>query len=83
MEELTLAIRGVPKLGIFALIPIFLSGYYIFVTDASSRSKSIIAVLLVLSFVVLFSVLSYWLMVLLLQVAIGIYIIFYLAWTRK
>jgi hypothetical protein len=83
MEELTLAIRGVPKLGIFSLIPIFLSGYYIFVTDASSRSKSIIVLLLVLSFVVLFVVPGYWLLVLLLQAAIGIYIIFYLAWTRK
>ena len=83
MEEISLVIRSFPRLAILAVLPMLLGGYYIFVTDASLSSKSIVAVLLVLSLIALFVVPAYWLWVLLLQVAIGIYIVFYLAWTRE
>lgn len=83
MEEITLVIRGFPRLVWLALLPMLLGSYYVFVTDASSSSKSIVAIVLVLSVVALFAVPTYWLWVLLLQVAVGIYIVFYFARTRR
>ena len=59
-------------------MPILLSGYFIFVTDASSSSKSVVAVLLVLSLATLFAVPAHWLWPLPLQVAVGIYVVFLL-----
>lgn len=82
MEELFLVIRGFPRLWA-AVIPILLAGYYVLLTDASSGSKSIVAVLLILSIVTLFVLPSYWLWALLVQVALGIYVVLYLAWNRE
>ncbi len=83
MEELLLVIRGAPRVWFGDLAAICLVVYYIFVTDASLNSKAIVAVLLAVSLVVLFVKPSYWLWVLLLHVAVGIYIGFCLAWKRQ
>ena len=83
MEEIFFVVRGFPRLWLGALLPIFLGAYYIFVLDASSSSKSIVAVLLLLSLVMLLALPAYWLWALLLQIAVGIYIAFYLAWKRQ
>jgi hypothetical protein len=65
---------------IWYAVVLSLGAYYVFVTDASSYSKTIISVLLMASFAALFVIPSYWFLVLLLHTAIGIYVIFYLAW---
>jgi len=82
MEELALVIGSFSRLWIGALIPLFLGCYYVFVTDASLNSKLVVAVLLLVSLAVLFALPSYWLWVLLLQVAVGLYVGFFLAWKR-
>jgi len=84
MDEFLLVIRAFPKVWVWDLVAISLLGaYYIFVTDASSSSKTIVAALLTASPVALFLKPNYWLWVLLLHVAVGIYIVFYLAWKRE
>ena len=65
------------------LLPLLLGGYYVFATDATTRSKAIVAVLLFVSFTSVFLVPAYWLWALLLQIVIGIYVVFYLAWKRQ
>jgi uncharacterized membrane protein len=82
MDEITLVIRGFPRFAWIALLPLLLGCYYIFVTEATTSSKSIIAAVLVLSLIILLAVPSYWLWILLLQTAVGIYVVFYLAWNR-
>ena len=64
-------------------IPLLLGVYYLFVSDASSRSKSVVGALLVLSLVLMFAVPTYWLWALLTQIGVGIYIAFYLTFTRQ
>jgi hypothetical protein len=84
MDEFLLVIQAFPRMWIWDLMAISLLGtYYLLVTDASSRSKRIIAALLAASFVTLFIKPNYWFWVLMSHVAVGIYIIFYLAWTRE
>jgi hypothetical protein len=82
MEELNFLIRGFPRAWAGALVPVILGGYYIFVTDASLTSKSVVGFLFAISLVVVFAAPIYWLWVLLLQVAVGVYIAFYLAWRK-
>ena len=65
------------------LLPLMLGGYYVFVTEATTRSKAIVAVLLLVSFASMFVVPVYWLWALLLQIGVGVYIAFYLAWKRQ
>ena len=65
------------------LLPLMLGGYYVFVTEATTRSKAIVAVLLLVSFTSMFIVPVYWLWALLLQIVVGVYITFYLAWKRQ
>ena len=65
------------------LLPLMLGGYYVFVTEATTRSKAIVAVLLLVSFTSMFIVPVYWLWALLLQIVVGVYIAFYLAWKRQ
>jgi hypothetical protein len=74
---------GMPRSLLGAFIPVLLSIYYIFVTDVSPKSKSIVAVLLMLSLITVFVAPAHWLWVLWLQVAVGIYIAFYLIWERR
>ena len=83
MEEPNLIIGGFPRAWMGTFAPIFLGGYYIFVTDASLSSKLVVGSLLGLSLLVVFAVPTYWLWVLLLQIAVGIYIVFYLAWKKR
>jgi O-antigen/teichoic acid export membrane protein len=75
--------EGIPFRFAVPVLPILLGGYYVFVTDASSISKSFVTVLLVLSVAMLFATPSYWLWALLVQVAVGIFVAFYLAWKRQ
>jgi hypothetical protein len=75
--------EGIPFRFAVPVLPILLGGYYVFVTDASSISKSIVTVLLVLSVATLFAMPSYWLGALLVQIAVGIYVAFYLVWKRQ
>jgi O-antigen/teichoic acid export membrane protein len=75
--------EGIPFRFAVPVLPILLGGYYVFVTDASSISKSFVTVLLVLSVAMLFAAPSYWLWALLMQVAVGIFVAFYLAWKRQ
>ena len=65
------------------LLPLMLGGYYIFVTEATTRSKAIVAVLLLVSFASMFVVPVYWLWALLLQIGVGLYIAFYLVGKRQ
>jgi len=84
MEGISQLINILPsRVVIGAVLPMMLGGYYVFATDASSSSKLVLAGLLVLSLIALLAVPPIWLWVLLLQVAVGIYIVFYLAWTRE
>jgi len=64
-------------------LPILLAAYYISVTSASPNSKIIVAVLFGLSFATFFLIPAYWLGGFLLQVAIGIYIAFYLIFEKQ
>ena len=59
-----------------------LGAHYLFLTEASPRSKTIIANLLTASFVTLFIRPNYVFGVLLSHVAVIIYIALYLAWIR-
>ena len=61
------------------LLPLMLGGYYVFVTEATTRSKAIVAVLLLVSFTSMFVVPVYRPWALLLQIGVGVYIAFYLA----
>ena len=65
------------------LLPLMLGGYYVFVTEATTRSKAIVAALLFVSFTSMFAVPVYWLWALLLQICVGVYITFYLALKRQ
>lgn len=65
------------------LIPILLGTYYIFVTDASSRSKAVVGIVLVLSFSSIFAVPAYWIWAVLTQIAVGLYVAFYLTFKRR
>jgi len=81
MDELLLVIRVFPIAWVGDFLAISLLGaYYIFATDASSSSKTIVVALLAASVVALFVKPNYWLWVLLSQVAVGIYIVFYRVW---
>ena len=83
MDELLLIIRAAPIMWLGDLVAILLGAYYIFATDASSSSKTIVAALLAASLAALFVKPNYWLWVLLSHVAVGMYVIFYLAWKRQ
>ena len=65
------------------LIPLLLGAYYVFVTDASSRSKAIVGIVLLLSFLSIFAVPTYWIWALLTQIAVGLYVAFYLTFKRR
>ena len=65
------------------LLPLMLGGYYVFVTEATTRSKAIVAVFLLVSFISMFTVPAYWLWSLLLQIGVGVYIAFYLVWKHQ
>ncbi len=80
MDGLTLLVEGFP-LKTYLILPLLLVGYHIFLTDASPRSKVTIAGLFVLSLAALVVVPRYWLGVLIWQVAVGVYIVFYVRWT--
>jgi energy-converting hydrogenase Eha subunit G len=75
--------EGITVRPFVSLIPLLLGGYYLFVSDASSRSKGVVGALLVLSFVLMFAVPTYWLWALLAQIGVGIYIAFYLTFKRQ
>lgn len=64
------------------LLPLLLGGYYVFITEATTRSKSVVAVLLCVSLTSMFAVPVYWVWALLLQICVGVYIAFYLALKR-
>ena len=84
MEEISELIRILPgRLTALAVLPMVLGCIYIFVTDASLLSKSVVAFLLVLPLIAFLAVPAIWLWVLLLQVAVGVYIVFYLARRRE
>lgn len=83
MEESIQLIRGMPKLWLGAFIPIALSIYYVLATDASRKSKLIIAFLLVFTLVVLVMIPVYWLWVLLFQVVVGIYVAICIIWDQR
>jgi hypothetical protein len=65
------------------LIPLLLGAYYVFVTDASSRSKALVGTILLVSFLAMYAVPTFWLLAVLTQVAVGLYIAFYLALKRR
>ena len=65
------------------LIPLLLGAYYVFVTDASSRSKAAVGTILLVSLFAMFAVPAYWLLALLTQIAVGLYIAFYLTFKRR
>jgi len=50
------------------LIPLLLGVYYVLVTDASSRSKAAVGIVLLLSFSVIFAAPTYWLWAVLTQI---------------
>ena len=68
---------------VVTLLPLMLGGYYIFVMEATTRSKAIVAVLLLVSFTSMFIVPDYWLWALLLQIGVGVYVAFLLVWKRQ
>ncbi len=74
---------GVPFEFLVPIAPLLVGSYYVFVADASTRSKAIVALVLVLSLATVLVVPAYWLGCLLLQTAVGIYVVLYLAWTRQ
>jgi hypothetical protein len=53
------------------------------VTDASSRSKALVGTILLVSFLAMYAVPTFWLLAVLTQVAVGLYIAFYLALKRR
>ena len=84
MEEISQLINILPsRVVVGAILPVMLGGYYVSATDASSSSKLVLADLLVLSLIALLAIPAIWLWVLLLQICVGIYTVFYLAWIRE
>lgn len=68
---------------IATLLPLLLGGYYVFVSEATARSRAIVAILFLISFAMLLVVPVYWLWALLLQIAVGLYIVFYFSRKRR
>lgn len=65
------------------LIPILLGVYYVLVTDASSKSKAAVGIVLLMSFLSLFAVPTYWIWALLTQIVVGLYVAFYLTFRKR
>jgi hypothetical protein len=65
------------------LVPLLLGGWYVFVTDASARSKIVVGVLLLLSFFWIFAVPVQWVWALLVQIGVGLYVAFYLTFKKR
>lgn len=82
VEELLLVIQAAPRVWTGDLVALSLGAYYLFATDASSTSKTIVAALFLVSLAALFVKPNYWLWVLLSHVAMSIYIVFYLIWKK-
>ena len=64
------------------LLPLLLGSYYVFVTEATTRSKTVVAALLCVSLTPMFAVPVYLHWALLLQISGGVYIAFYLSLKR-
>ena len=75
--------EGIPLRFWVSVLPLLLVGYYLFVTDATVSSKTILAVLFGVSVVVVFVFPAVWLWAFLLQVAVGIYIAYYLTLRKQ
>lgn len=65
------------------LLPLMLGAYYVFVTEATTRSKAIVATLFIIAFTLMFAVPVYRQWALLLQLCVGVYMAFYLALKRE
>ena len=75
--------EGIPLRFWVSVLPLLLVGYYLFVTDATVSSKTILAVLFGVSVILFFVHPAVWLWAILLQDALGIYIAFYLTLRKQ